>query len=153
MNPPLRTEADRQAIIEGVKDGTLDCVGTDHAPHTDYEKDQEFDYAPFGIVGLETALPITLEVLHREAGMSLSDTISVLTDKAAGVLHLDAGNLKEGANADITIFDPDETWTVDPEKFLSKSANSPWVDCEMKGRVKSTIVGGKLVYDGAKIVC
>jgi dihydroorotase len=153
MNPPLRTEADRQAIIEGVKDGTLDCVGTDHAPHTDYEKDQEFDYAPFGIVGLETALPITLEVLHREAGMSLSDTISLLTNKAAEVLHLDAGNLKEGANADITVFDPDETWTVDPEKFLSKSANSPWVDCEMKGRVKSTIVGGKLVYDGVNIVC
>ncbi|MBL4575655.1 MAG: dihydroorotase [Opitutaceae bacterium] len=153
MNPPLRTEADRQAIIEGIKDGTLDCVATDHAPHTNYEKDQEFDYAPFGIVGLETSLPITLEVLHREAAMSLSDTISLLTDKAAAVLNLEGGNIKTGARADITIFDPDETRTVDPDKLLSKSKNSPWIGCEMKGRVKLTIVGGKIVYDGEKIVC
>ena len=83
MNPPLRTEEDRRALIEGLRDGTIDCVATDHAPHTDYEKDKEFDYAPFGVIGLETALPVVLEVLHRQSGFSLADVVALMTHKPA----------------------------------------------------------------------
>jgi dihydroorotase len=152
MNPPLRTEADRQALIEALKDGTLDCVATDHAPHTNYEKDKEFDYAPFGIVGLETALSVTLEILHREAGMKLIEVLALLTCKAAKVLNLPAGTLATGAAADIALIDPEESWTVDGAKFLSKSANSPWLGQTLRGRVKSTFVNGRLVFDGERIV-
>ncbi|RKX36096.1 MAG: dihydroorotase [Verrucomicrobia bacterium] len=152
MNPPLRTEEDRQALIDGLRDGTLDCVATDHAPHTDYEKDKEFDFAPFGIVGLETALPISLQVLHRESGFSLLDSISLLTSKPADVMNLDAGSIGEGAKADIAIIDPDETWTVTPESLHSKSANSPWLGVALKGRVRKTLLEGKPVFADGRIL-
>jgi dihydroorotase len=152
MNPPLRTEADRRALIEALKDGTLDCVATDHAPHTNYEKDKEFDFAPFGIVGLETALPVTLEILHRQEGMALSAVIALLTCKPASLVHLAAGTLAPGASADITVFDPDERWTVDASKFFSKSANSPWLGKEMRGRAKCTVVAGRVVFEDGRIV-
>jgi dihydroorotase len=152
MNPPVRTEEDRRALVEGLRDGTLDCVATDHAPHTDYEKDKEFDYAPFGVIGLETALPIVLDVLHRQGRFSLPDVIALLTHKPARLLNLSGGTLTEGAVADVTLFDPDEKWLYDAEAGFSKSSNSPWHGQKLAGRVKTTIVSGRVVYDGQKIV-
>lgn len=150
MNPPLRTEADRQAIIAGLKDGTLDCIGTDHAPHSPDEKDREFDYAPNGIIGLETALAVTLDVLVGEARFKLPYVIDLMTRRAANVLKLPAGTLAGGANADVCLFDPTEAWTYDATKGQSKSRNSPWHGKKLTGRVKTTIVGGKVVFaDGA----
>jgi dihydroorotase len=152
MNPPLRTEEDRQALIEGLREGTIDCVATDHAPHTDYEKDKEFDFAPNGVVGLETALSVTLQILHRECGFSLIDTISQLTSKPSEIMNLDAGSINEGSKADISIIDPDRPWTVNPESLHSKSANSPWLGTKLKGQVRKTLVEGKVVYADGQIV-
>jgi dihydroorotase len=152
MNPPLRTEQDRKAIIAGLKDGTLDCIGTDHAPHAPDEKDREFDYAPNGITGLETALPVCLGVLVRENKFKLSQVIDLLTRRGADVLKLPAGTLASGASADVCLFDPEETWTYEAAKGFSKSRNSPWSGQKMTGRVKATIVAGRLVFDGKKIV-
>ena len=152
MNPPLRTEEDRRALIEGLRDGTIDCVATDHAPHTDYEKDKEFDYAPFGVIGLETALPVVLAVLHRQGKFSLPDVIALMTHKPARLLNLPGGTLAADAVADVTLFDPDEKWLYDAEAGFSKSGNSPWHRQTLTGRVKTTIVSGRVVYDGQKIV-
>ena len=152
MNPPLRTEEDRRALIEGLRDGTIDCVATDHAPHTDYEKDKEFDYAPFGIIGLETALPVVLDVLHRRAKFSLPDVLALLTHRPAALLRLPAGTLAAGAPADVTLFDPDKEWKYDAKAGFSKSSNSPWHGQTLAGRVKTTIVAGRVVFDGTKIV-
>src|SRR5208283_525164 len=146
MNPPLRTEEDRKALIEGLRDGTLDCISTDHAPHTDYEKDKEFDYAPNGIIGLETALPVVLGVLLRESRFSLPRVVDLMTRRPAQVLGLPAGTLAAGAAADICIFDPKEAWTYDARAGFSKSANSPWNGCRLQGRVKTTIVDGRIVF-------
>jgi dihydroorotase len=152
MNPPLRTEADRKAIIAGLKDGTLDCIGTDHAPHSPDEKDREFDYAPNGIIGLETALAVTLDVLVGEARFKLPHVIDLMTRRAAEVLKLPAGTLAIGANADVCIFDPLEQWTYDATKGQSKSRNSPWHGKRLTGRVTTTIVGGRVVYEDGEIV-
>jgi dihydroorotase len=152
MNPPLRTEQDRLALIEGLRDGTLDCVATDHAPHTNYEKDKEFDYAPFGILGLETALPVTLEVLHRQAGFLLADVVALLTCRAAAVMRLPKGTLAVGADADICLFDPDEEWTYDAKAGQSQSANSPWDGHKLKGRARTTIVAGRVVLNNGRLV-
>ena len=149
MNPPLRTEADRRAIIAGLRDGTLDCISTDHAPHTDYEKDKEFDYAPNGIVGLETALAVVLEVLVRQSRFPLPKALDLMTRKPAGVLGLPAGTLAGGAPADICIFDPEESWTYDAKRGYSKSSNSPWNGRTLRGRVKTTIVDGRIVFPPA----
>lgn len=150
MNPPLRTEHDRKAIIAGLKDGALDCIGTDHAPHAPDEKDREFDYAPNGITGLETALPVCLDVLVRENKFKLSRVIDLLTRRAAGILKLPAGTLAAGENADVCLFDPEEKWIYDAKKGFSKSLNSPWSGRGMTGRVKTTIVSGKVVFNGRK---
>ena len=152
MNPPLRTEADRQAIIAGLKDGTLDCIGTDHAPHSPEEKDREFDYAPNGIIGLETALPICLDVLVRKSKFKLTQVIDLMTRKAANILKLPAGTLAAGAVADVCIFDPNETWLYNTYGAFSKSINSPWNQQQLTGRVKTTIVAGKIVYANGKMV-
>ena len=152
MNPPLRTEVDRQAIIGGLRDGTLDCIGTDHAPHSPDEKDREFDYAPNGILGLETALPVCLDVLVRRSKFKLPAVIDLMTRRAAGVLRLPGGTLATGAAADICIFDPAATWTYDATKGFSKSRNSPWHGQKLTGQVKTTIVGGKVVYRNGKIL-
>jgi len=152
MNPPLRTEKDRQAIIAGLRDGTLDCIGTDHAPHTPDDKDREFDYAPNGILGLETALPVCLDVLVRQNKFKLPFLIDLMTRRAAEVLKLPAGTLAPDANADVCLFDPEETWTYEAAKGFSKSRNSPWSGQIMTCRVKTTIVGGKIVYTNGKIV-
>ncbi|HEY4301405.1 MAG TPA: dihydroorotase [Candidatus Didemnitutus sp.] len=152
MNPPLRTATDRRAIIAGLRDGTLDCIGTDHAPHSPDDKDREFDYAPNGIIGLETALPVCLDVLVRQNRFKLPLVIDLMTRRGAALLKLPAGTLAAGANADICLFDPDEEWTYQADQGFSKSRNSPWNGRKMTGRVKTTIVGGRVVFDGGKIV-
>ncbi|MGE4550459.1 MAG: amidohydrolase family protein, partial [Opitutales bacterium] len=146
INPPLREESDRQALIEGLLDGTIDCVATDHEPHVDYEKDVEFDQAPFGVIGLETALPVCLETLVRRDAAELTDLIRFLSTNPAGILGLDKGTLSLGADADITIFDPDETWRVESDSLESFSANSPWLGEELQGRVTHAVVAGRIVY-------
>ncbi len=152
MNPPLRTEADRQALIEGVLDGTIDCICTDHAPHTDYEKDVEFDHAPFGIIGLETSLAVSLEVLYHSGLADLFTVIGLLTHRPARICSLPHGTLAVDAPADIMIFDPDEAWTVDPNQSFSKSRNCPWNGRELRGKVKRTLFRGETVYDGDRIL-
>jgi len=146
MNPPLRTEADRKAIIAGLRDGTLDCIATDHAPHKDFEKDREFDYAPNGILGLETALPVVLGALVRESRFKLSHVIDLMTRRPATLLGLPAGTLAAGAAADICLFDPAETWTYDARSGCSKSSNSPWSGKKLQGRVRTTLVDGRIVF-------
>lgn len=152
MSPPLRGEPDRIALLEGLEDGTIDCIATGHAPHTDYEKDVEFDYAPFGVIGLETALGAALVQLYHSKRLSLSETLSLLTHRASEVLNLEKGTLSPGADADIAIIDPDLEWTPNKSNFLSKSANSPWVDRPLKGKTIKTLVSGKLVYADGQIV-
>jgi dihydroorotase len=152
MNPPLRTEADRRAIIAGLRDGTLDCIGTDHAPHAPEEKDKEFDYAPNGIIGLETALPVCLDVLLRKEKFKLPAVIDLMTRKAANILKLPAGTLTPGAVADVCIFDPDETWLYKTYGAFSKSINSPWDKQNLTGRVKTTIVSGRVVFQNGKML-
>jgi len=152
MNPPLRTEEDREAIIEGLLDGSLDIIATDHAPHTADEKDCEFDNAPFGIIGMETALAACLEVLVHSGRSELAFLVSRMTHKPAEILNLPAGTLSPGANADITVFDPDRQWVVDPKAFLGKSSNCPWNGQRLRGKVMRTIVGGETVWDGERIV-
>lgn len=151
MNPPLRTEEDRRAIIAGLRDGTIDCLATDHAPHTDYEKDKEFDYAPNGILGLETALAVSLEVLVRKNRFKLSKVIDLFTRRPADLIKLPAGRLAAGAAADICLFDPDERWTYDARAGFSKSSNSPWHGQSLRGRVRTTIVDGRVVFDQGRI--
>jgi dihydroorotase len=152
MNPPVRTEADRREIIAGLRDGTLDCLATDHAPHTDYEKDKEFDLAANGIIGLETALAVALDVLVRQNRFKLAYVVDLLTRRPAQILGLPAGTLTAGAAADICLFDPEEQWTYDTHAGFSKSANSPWHGQTFTGRVKLTAVDGRVVFDGKKIV-
>ncbi len=152
MNPPLRTEADRVALIAGLRDGTLDCVSTDHAPHTDYEKDKEFDFAPNGILGMETSLPITLEILVRQNKFKLAHVVDLMTRRPAELMRLPAGTLTPGAAADICLFDENEKWLYDAKKGFSKSSNSPWSGQTLTGHVKTTNVDGRIVYNGQKIL-
>jgi len=151
MNPPLRTDADREAIAEGLLDGTLDCVATDHAPHTPTDKDAEFDYAPFGVIGLENAFASVLGDLYHTGRASLAHVVDLMTRRAAGICRLEAGTLAPGAPADCVLFDPDEEWTLDPEQLQSKARNCPWRGETLKGRVKRTFVGGRQAYDGIAI--
>lgn len=144
MNPPLRTRVDIDAIIEGLKDGTLDAIATDHAPHASFEKEQEFDRAPFGIIGVETMLATCLKALG--AHLSLSEIIGKMTNGAAGVLGLDAGTLEVGVRADVCLFDPDEKWILDKNELASKSKNTPFHGAEMLGKVHVTIVNGKMIH-------
>ena len=150
MNPPLRTEADRLELIEGLRDGTLDCIATDHAPHTDYEKDKEFDFAPNGILGLETALAVSLETLVRKSRFKLATVVDLLTRKPAQILRLPAGTLAEGAAADVCVFDPEESWLYDAKKGYSKSINSPWHGQTLRGRVRLTLSDGRIVHAVAR---
>ena len=152
MNPPLRTEEDRMAIIDGLRDGTLDILATDHAPHTDYEKDKEFDFAPNGILGLETALPVCLDILVRRSRFKLATVIDLMTRKPANLMKLNAGTLAAGAPADLCLFDPAEIWTYDAKAGFSKSSNSPWHGQKLTGRVKTTVVDGRVVFDRGQIV-
>lgn len=152
MNPPLRTEEHRQALIEGLLDGTIDCISTDHAPHTDYEKDVEFDYAPFGIIGLETSLAVSLEILYHSGLATLPQVIGWLTYKPASMLGLEAGTLSPGKPADFCLIDLYEKWSLDKDRVVSRSQNSPWIGKTFLSRVKGTWVKGKQVYNGSEIV-
>ena len=146
MNPPLREAADTEAIIEGLKDGTIDCIATDHAPHTPTEKDVEFQYAPFGIIGLETSLALAVTGLVEPGHITLERAVALMTSEPARVCGFDAGALREGGPADITIFDPRAEWTVKAGEFASRSRNSPFVGRTLRGQVKYTLCDGKIVY-------
>ncbi|ULA58057.1 MAG: Dihydroorotase [Nitrospira sp.] len=146
MNPPLRTSQDVQAIKDGLRDGTIDVIATDHAPHASQEKQQEFTEAPFGIVGLETALPLTL-ALVEEGVLTLESAIDKLATAPAKAFSLNAGTLAVGAPADVAIVDPHLEWEVDPSRFRSKSRNTPFAGWKVKGRVTTTIVSGRVVYE------
>ncbi|MDD4181703.1 MAG: dihydroorotase [Victivallaceae bacterium] len=146
MNPPLRSEADRQAVIEGLRDGTITIIATDHAPHTVTAKEVEFDYAPFGIIGLETALPVCLTELYHSGILSMSELVSKFTVGPADLLGLKTGTLEPGSSADITIIDPDEEFTYDVNTSFSKSRNTPFHGTKFKGRAEATIVNGNFVY-------
>lgn len=150
MNPPLRTLQDRDAIRQGLKDGTLDVIATDHAPHTEDEKNREFDLAPFGIVGLETALPLTL-LLVDEGVLSLEEAVAKLTVHPARVMRLNKGHLGIGADADLCLIDPEANWTVDPRKLRSRSHNTPFGGWRMKGMVAMTIVNGRVAYSAEEV--
>ena len=146
MNPPLRTAGDREALLEGLADGTVDIISSDHAPHCEYEKEVEFDYAPFGIVGFETELPLALMQLHHPGRMPLRDVIAKFTANPARLLRLpNKGHLGVGADGDVTVFDPDVEWTFDLTKSASKSRNSPFAGWALKGRATATIVAGRIV--------
>lgn len=146
VNPPLRTEADRQALIEGLRDGTLDMIATDHAPHSIEEKSKPISEAPSGMIGLETALGLVITHTVRTGQVPLSTVIRALTVNPAKLYELNAGTLSAGASADIVIFDPEEEWTV-PESFASKATNSPFIGMKLFGRVHTTICGGNIVYN------
>lgn len=150
MNPPLRSAKDVEAIIEGLMDGTLEVLCSDHAPHCDYEKEVEFDYAPFGITGFETELPLSLMVLHHSRKLPLSDIIAKFTVAPAKLLRLPKGTLSVGVDADVTLFNPNLEWTFDREHSASKSKNSPYHGWTMKGKAVATIVGGKAVWSERK---
>ncbi len=145
MNPPLRTSKDVKAIIKGLKDGTLDVIATDHAPHSEDEKNVEFDIAPFGIVGLETALPLSLKLVEDNI-LTISQVIEKLTINPANIVNSDKGTLKKNKVADITIYDPKEEYLIDKNNFYSKGKNTPFQDWKVRGKVKYTIVSGKIVY-------
>lgn len=144
MNPPLREEADRLAIIEGLKDGTIDMIATDHAPHSAEEKSKPLTEAPSGIIGLETSLSLGIRELVNKGYLSMSELIGKMSYAPAKLYHLDAGYLAEGGPADLTVFDPHKEWVVDT--FASKAANSPFVGETMPGVVSYTICGGRVVY-------
>ena len=147
MNPPLRTQHDIAALLEGIADGTLTILASDHAPHAKFEKEVEFDQAPFGIVGLETELGLFLELLvHQTQTIDLRRVIEMLTIEPARLLKLSAGTLSPGAPADITLIDPDLRWTVDSTTFQSLSRNTPFDGRELRGRAVRTIVGGETVW-------
>jgi len=146
MNPPLRSAKDREALLEAVVDGTIDCLATDHAPHTDFEKDSDFDSAPFGIVGLETALGIYLKALVEPKLLSLPELILRMTVNPLRVLGLPGGTLEAGAPADVTVFDPSRRWTVRAEEFASMGRNTPFQGWELPGQVLMTMLGGRVTY-------
>ena len=149
VNPPLRTEEDRRAIIEGLKDGTLNIIATDHAPHSREEKAKDIKDAPSGMIGLETSLALGITSLVKTGELELMELLEKMTINPAMLYHLDAGRLMEGGPADLVLFDPDKKWTVQ-DQFLSKANNSPFIGWELTGQVQYTICGGKVVYEREK---
>jgi dihydroorotase len=146
MNPPLREAADVAALRAGLADGTIDCIATDHAPHHYDAKEQEFDNAPFGVVGLETALGVALTELVDAKVLDLPALVRCLSTRPAEIAHLAAGTLAPGAPADVVVFDPAARWTVEPARFFSKSRNTPFAGRALRGVVRWTIVGGAIVH-------
>ena len=147
MNPPLRTKADRDALIEGLKDGTIDIIATDHAPHSAEEKARPLTEAPSGITGLETSLALGITSLVKKGHLTMVQLMEKMSLNPARLYHLDCGRLEEGRPADLVIFDPEKAWTVKAEEFASKSANSPFVGEELTGKVTYTICKGKVIYE------
>ncbi len=146
MNPPLRAESDRAAMIEGLLDGTLDAIATDHAPHAAHEKEQEFDRAPNGITGLETALGLAISILHVRHKMPLLDVLALLSSRPAQALGLQRGTLAAGAAGDLVVFDPAEQWVFQAADSRSKSKNTPFDGWELQGRVRLTVSEGRVVF-------
>ena len=150
MNPPLRTAADVKACVQGVVDGTIDCLATDHAPHLAEEKELEFPYAPFGIIGLECALALYAKALVEPGHIDWMKLIDLMTARGAKIVGLEKGTLQEGADADVTLIDPTREWTIDVERFASKSRNCPFHGWPVKGRAVMTIVGGDVKWEAAR---
>jgi dihydroorotase len=146
VNPPIRTQKDVEAIIEGLIDGTIDCISSDHAPHAEEEKDVEFDQAPPGMIGLETTLGLVKMNLIDKGYLSWADAITKMSFNPARILKLPGGTLEIGSPADITIIDAERKWTVRKDNFHSKSKNSPFIGWKLSGRVDCTILGGRIVY-------
>ena len=147
MNPPLRTAADREALIAGLADGAVDAIATDHAPHAAHEKQVEFDRAPFGITGLETAFPLAITVLHLKHRVPLTRIVELLSTNPARIAGFSGrGTLARGSMADVTIFDPKKRWTFDASRSLSRSRNTPFDGWQFTGKVVATIVGGKFAW-------
>lgn len=146
VNPPLRAEKDRLAIIEGLKDGTLDCIVTDHAPHHEDDKNVEYALAAFGISGLETSFALSYTQLVKSGVLTLSELADKMSANPAAILNLQGGTLEVGAPADLTIVDLNEAWTIDPKDFVSKGKNTPFAGREVYGRVKCTMVDGEIKY-------
>jgi dihydroorotase len=150
MNPPLRAADDVAAMKEGLKDGTIDAIATDHAPHAKWEKELEIDKAPYGIVGLETALGVSL-LLVDEGVLTLGQVVALFTHRPAAVFGLPGGTLAVGAAADICVFDPAKKWAVDPDEFAGKGKNTPFAGLELKGKNLLTVVGGRIVYNPSNL--
>jgi len=147
MSPPLRARADVEAMLRGLADGTIDTMATDHAPHTAEEKELDLEHAPFGIVGLETAIGLTFTYLLKTGVLELSDAVAKWTSDPARILRLAGGQLSVGSPGDVTVIDPDLEWTVEPEQMQSKSHNTPFGGYQLTGRAVATVVGGQLVYE------
>ena len=145
MNPPLREEVDRLAVVEGLRDGTIDLIATDHAPHSAEEKARKITEAPSGIIGLETALSLAYQELVLKAGLSMTELMEKMALNPAAMYHLDTGYVKEGGPADLCIFDPNASWI--PDRFVSRSQNSPFKGWTLKGVVTATVADGKIVYE------
>ena len=152
MNPPLRSKADNAALIEGIKDGTIDCIVTDHAPHADHEKAREFELAPFGMTGLETSLGVILTYLVDPGLITYNELVELMAIKPREILRLDQVTLKQGNVADITIFDPEVTWTVQSDDMYSKSHNSGFLGYTLKGRATDVFVGGTVTCKDGVVV-
>ena len=146
VNPPIREEIDKQAILEGLKDGTLDCIVTDHAPHHADDKNVEYNQAAFGISGIETSFGFAIKYLYKAGVLSLNEIADKMSYNPAKILGLDGGEINEGGVADLMIADLDEKWTIDPDKFVSKGKNNPFKGMELEGVVKYTIVDGEIKY-------
>jgi dihydroorotase len=149
MNPPLGSARDREAILEGLADGTIEVLCSDHAPHCDFEKEVEFDYAPFGITGLETELALALMQLYHTKRLTLPELIAKFTVAPARLLRLPKGTLSVGADADVTVIAPDREWVFERRQSASKSQNSPFFGWRLRGSAMTTIVGGKVVWSEA----
>ena len=146
VNPPIREEIDKQAILEGLKDGTLDCIVTDHAPHHEDDKNVEYDLAAFGISGIETSFGFAITYLYKTGVLTLNEIADKMSYNPAKILELDGGEIAEGKAADFTIADLNEKWIVDSEKFVSKGKNTPFNGYELTGAVKYTVVDGEIKY-------
>ncbi len=144
MNPPLRTQRDVEALIEGLRDNTIDCIATDHAPHARDEKEREFAQAPFGIIGVETALSTSLKYLHGQ--LSLAEIIRKMSTAPAQILGLEGGTLRPGSAGDAVLLDPEASWVLDAQTLASKSKNTPFDKMELRGRVQATVVNGQVIF-------
>lgn len=152
INPPLRAQKDCEALLEGLKDGTIDAIVTDHSPHAQEEKDREYIYAPSGFPGLETSLGIMLTDLYHQGKLDLTTIVSKMTCEPAKVFGMDAGTLAVGKSADITVIDPELCWTVDEKKFYTKGSHSPFIGRKLKGKAVLTVVAGKIVMQDGEVL-
>ena len=152
VNPPLRTQEDREALIEGIKDGSIDAIVTDHAPHAEWEKAHEFEYAPFGMTGLETSLALVLTNLVKPGVIDYSEMVELMAIAPREILGLEPVKIAQGSVADITVFDPTVAWTVNDDEFVSKSKNSGFIGFELEGRATDVFVGGVATLENGEIV-